>query len=732
MSFEAAFELIGLAGALLAAGCFWNIGPRIFTRNTRIALGLLLLTSVSKYLINGMEWSGLLTNFQLDLIEDYLAIIWPFTWFFFFFAYLMDTRTRDLRESKERYEMIFNGSRDAIFIMDGYANILDLNHTATLMTGYSKSYLENMAMTGLAENMDLNTYRHNFNYKNDGFSYMENVRILRADGKQVETECNNTIFFINGRKLIHTVARDITDQRQAEDLLAAEKERLDTTLYSIGDGVITTDTEGRVTLINRVAEHLTGWTQSAAWKKPISEVFQIVDEESRKPCENPVAPVIESKSATAPGNTKVLISKNGLEYIISESGAPIIDRHGHTIGAVIVFRDVTGSRKSLEESIKIEKLESLGVLAGGIAHDFNNFLTGIMGSISLIKYEVQSNPRIHQRLEEMEKAAQRAKDLTQQLLTFSKGGQPVKELANVGELLRESANFSLRGSNVKCEFFLDPALKAAEIDAGQIGQVVSNIVINADQAMPEGGRINILARNVEIKTGNEMMLKPGSYIQITIQDTGFGIAKESLGKLFDPYFSTKHEGSGLGLSVALSIIEKHHGKITVDSKPGKGTSFYIYLPASEKSPDKREADTPPLFTGRGRILVMDDEDFIRDISIQMLSEMGFDVETARDGNEAINRYSEALAAGRPFDAVIMDLTVPGGMGGKETINKLAALDENVNAIVSSGYSNDPVMADYRSYGFKGAIKKPYMMQDMSQALEILFRAERNGNKINMR
>ncbi|HMA85326.1 MAG TPA: PAS domain S-box protein [Desulfosalsimonadaceae bacterium] len=724
MTSAAVFELIGLIGALLAVSCFLVRSRQPLPGKTRIAFGMLLAVSVAAYGAKYLEGSGLLTTPIINPIGDYLAVIWPFAWFFVFFVYLMETSDRALKESQERYRMVFNGSRDAIFILDGNARILDFNPAATTLTGHSHKALTGMSLADLSEDLDLNTYRHNFNHKPDGFSYMNEIRIRRAEDKPLEAECGHTIVHINGRKLMHTVARDITDRKQAENLLAAEKERLDTTLYSIGDGVITTDTSGRVTLINRVAENLTGWRQSAAWGRHLSEVFQVVAETTRAPCKDPVGKVLETDAITALADHTILISRSGLEFSISDSGAPIIDRNGRTIGVVIVFRDITASRKTREEMLKIEKLESLGVLAGGIAHDFNNFLTGIMGNLSLLKLESAPESKTHQRLSEMEKAAQRATDLTQQLLTFSKGGEPVKELTNLESLIRESASFALRGSNVICEFHLDPSLKAAEIDTGQISQVISNIVINADQAMSEGGRINIFARNLEIKYGNELMLPPGSYIQITIKDTGPGIEAEKFGKVFDPYFSTKHKGSGLGLSVALSIIEKHNGKITVDAKPDKGTSFYVYLPASDKTPTSVEKPDAPIFKGRGRILVMDDEDFIRDISLLMLSEMGFDVDTAKDGNEAIALYQKSMDIGQPYDAVFMDLTVPGGMGGKETIQELAAMDENVNAIVSSGYSTDPVMSNYRAYGFKGAIKKPYMMQEMSEALEILFRAER--------
>jgi CheY-like chemotaxis protein len=317
----------------------------------------------------------------------------------------------------------------------------------------------------------------------------------------------------------------------------------------------------------------------------------------------------------------------------------------------------------------------------------------------------------------MEKAALRAKDLTQQLLTFSRGGDPVKRTAELSHLVKEAALFALRGSNVRCDFVFQSESLLSEVDEGQISQVIHNLILNADQAMPEGGVVQICGEIIKLPSNNAFSLNAGEYTKLTIQDQGIGIKKEQLKKVFDPYFTTKQKGSGLGLAVVYSIIDKHNGRITIDSKLGEGTTFSIYLPATyEIRPKQKDAKTF-LKSGVGRILVMDDEGFIRKLASEMLKKMGYTVKLAKDGEEAIQLYKQAFGSGQAFDAVLLDLTIPGGMGGKETMQKLLLIDKNVKAIVSSGYSNDPVMSNYRRYGFKKAVKKPYLIQEISEALQ---------------
>ncbi len=520
------------------------------------------------------------------------------------------------------------------------------------------------------------------------------------------------------------VRRHIILRRLAQAELAAEKERLAVTLRSIGDGVITTDTVGRVESMNRVAEELTGWHQREAMGKSLDEVFVIINEKTRAKAENPVKKVLKSGRVCGLANHTILISKDGIERAIADSGAPIRDKKSNIIGMVLVFRDVTEQQYMLKESLKAEKLESVGILAGGIAHDFNNILTAVMGNLSLAKMDAGAQSRIFERLSEAERASMRARDLTQQLLTFSKGGAPVKKIAPISVLLQEWVDFALRGSNVKSEFRIQNDLWDVEIDEGQVSQVVHNLIINADQAMPKGGWINVSAANrVEVE-GKGATLAPGKYVCISVTDEGVGVAPEHLQKIFDPYFTTKETGSGLGLATSYATIKMHGGHIMVDSKVGVGTTFSIFLPASGIRAQPTSGTSHVIQNGVGRILVMDDEPLIRDVASQMLTSLGYEVSTSRDGSEAITLFRKSRDLGEPFDAIIMDLTIPGGMGGKEAVRKLRDVDPEIKVIVSSGYCNDPIMGDFREYGFAGVLAKPYSAREMNELLHTLM----NDNK----
>ncbi len=511
--------------------------------------------------------------------------------------------------------------------------------------------------------------------------------------------------------------RDVTERHRFQEQLHAETERLAITLRSIGDGVITTDREGRVVLMNRVAEELTGWTQHEADSRPLTEVFRIIDEYSGERCESPVDQVLQSGTIVGLNSHTVLVSRTGAEYILNDSGAPITDPDGEIVGVVLVFRDVTEKRRLETELQRAAKLESLGILAGGIAHDFNNVLTAILGNLSLARVLAAPSDAVYPKLQEAEKAALHAKALTQQILTFSRGGTPVKRIISMAELLRETVAFALPGSSVACELAIADGLWPVEVDPGQVTQVIHNLVVNADQATSFGGSVCVRACNYMVPHGDMLPLEPGSYIRIEVEDQGIGIEPEDLPKIFDPFFTTKPDGSGLGLATAYSIVRNHHGYITVDSEVDIGTTFTIYLPAMPDAviPQLAAEAAVPVISF-GRILVMDDETLVLETVESMLEVLGYEVVGVTDGEAAIAEYDEALRTGMPFDAVLLDLTMRGGIGGQEVMARLLQIDPRVRAIVSSGYSNDPIMADCREYGFRTGIAKPYKVSELSDVV----------------
>ncbi len=382
-----------------------------------------------------------------------------------------------------------------------------------------------------------------------------------------------------------------------------------------------------------------------------------------------------------------------------------------------LVKDIIEKERLEQEILSTRKLESIGILAGGIAHDFNNLLTSILGNISIAMLDTQDeNLPIAHTLENAEKAALRAKELSNQLLTFSKGGTPVKTTTSIKELLEESARFVLKGSNVNCIFEIDDDLWPVEVDSGQINQVINNLIINASQAMPNGGSINVACQNVELDKNQSAKLKAGKYIRIIIQDRGMGIPKENLEKIFDPYFTTKKTGSGLGLATSYSIISKHEGNITCESEVGVGTTFTIYLKASNSVLQNKKSATKATVTGTGRILIMDDDKLIQDVFHKTLSKLGYETVCVANGNLAIEEYTQAIEQNKPYDIVIMDLTVPGEMGGKEAIGILKEQFPEIKSVVSSGYSNDPVVGNFEQYGFVGYIKKPFQIQELSNLI----------------
>ena len=507
-------------------------------------------------------------------------------------------------------------------------------------------------------------------------------------------------------------AERLRGEVEAARRLSAERERQVVTLRSIGDAVIATDQEGQVTMLNNAASELTGWSEVEAVGRQIGEVLVLLDGRTRARC-----PFADGRIPAASEGDWILVRRDSSERTVADSTAPIRDSDGSVQGHVFVFRDVTVERQLEHELQNARRLEGIGLLAGGIAHDFNNMLALILASTSLVRERIPRTSTAHQMLGEVEEAVGHATALTRQLLTFARGGEPVRQLCSVERLVRDSVVFSLRGSTTTADYQIATDVHPAKIDAGQISQVLSNLVLNARDAMNDAGHLVVAVRNHEIETGAKNPLPAGSYVEIAIADSGPGIAPAHVDRIFDPYFTTKPKGTGLGLASAYSIVKRHRGLLRVDSRPGSGATFYIYLPASPGAAMLEEHSEPfPATSAEERVLVMDDERSLREIVAQCLLELGYRVETAANGTSAIEQYRTAMLEGDPFSVVILDLTVRGGMGGVEALAGLKKLEPSVRAIASSGYADDAVMANYSDYGFVAALPKPYRFAMLARAM----------------
>ena len=506
--------------------------------------------------------------------------------------------------------------------------------------------------------------------------------------------------------------RDVTDRQRAEEALRQSEEKYRTLINLASDGILLTLPDGNLLEVNNKMMELLGQPPVEILPIHFSGIFPQGEQEKIRPAFQVIMAVGEAEL-----NDTWIKHKDGQRIPVDITGS-IVKFDGKTV-VQWIFRETTERKKLEEERRKISNLESLGVLAGGIAHDFNNIITAIMGNISLALLD-QNKGSSREKLTEAEGACLRAQMLSRQLLTFAKGGVPIKKLISVENLVIESTSFASSGSNVRCELNFPDNLWAVEADPGQLGQVIQNLVINAMQAMPNGGTIEVQGENLLVEPNSNRPLDAGRYVTLSIKDQGIGIPEEFLLKIFDPYFTTKQTGSGLGLATAYSIIKNHQGQIEVESALGEGTIFHIYLVAADQ-----EITTPlkdarkELLKGQGKILIMDDDVMVRDVLRKMLQNLGYEALCAENGEEAIKLYLEALEVNQPFTAAILDLTVPGGMGGKEAINELLKINPKVKAIVSSGYSEDPIMAEFMAYGFSGAIEKPYRVSEVSKILNTL-------------
>ncbi|MFC1920157.1 PAS domain S-box protein [Chloroflexota bacterium] len=618
-----------------------------------------------------------------------------------------------LIESEENWRSLTENSPDHIMLLDKDANIQFINRTVPDLVEkdvIGKSVYE---FTPSESHQDAaNCFKRVLVNKE---SDIYNTEYRTADGETRYFEVRIGPVLHNGKVVAFiSNSNDVTERKQAEEALRESHVYLQRLTGSMGDAVFSVNMPDREIEWVNDAFKILGYTPEECIGKTTEFIYSDRDEflDFGKKMQKAVS---EGKNIMYA--EQLMKRKNG-EVFPAEITVTFRKEGEIIVSATGIIRDISERKRYEEETMRVEKLESIGTLAGGIAHDFNNLLTGIMGNISLARGHMKLDKEAYERLEEAEKASVMARDLTQQLLTFATGGAPVTKVLDIRKLVESTCVFALRGSNVTCEVSMPKGLWAVEADAGQISQVITNLVINADQAMPEGGILKVGAGNIVVEEKSTIPVPEGSYVEISVEDNGIGISEAHMARIFEPYFTTKQKGSGLGLATSHSIIWRHHGHITAESKLNEGTTIRLYLPASDKPVLMEKEESEEISTrNKGIILVMDDEVIIRETLGKMLPLSGYEVEFSVDGAEAIERYVHARDSGKPFDAVIMDLTIPGGMGGVEAIGRLLEIDPDARVIVSSGYSTDMTMADYEKYGFSGIIAKPYSVNELRNVLK---------------
>lgn len=668
----------------------------------------------------GNEESKLSLEKKLNFIEDSLYLKIQFIKIHNYFddsqliAILLEDITEykkfqlSLIQKEEQLNSILNSIPIMMFVLDKDNNIIFWNKECENITGYSQKEAISLKNIAYLLYPDLNYRKQIFNKcitLGDDFKDVES-NIICKDGSNKTITWFSASFNLNISNW-HSIrfGLNITKRKHIEKCLLNKTSEFELIFKALPDLYFVLDKNG-IYIDCKFADQNELYAPKEKFiGKAIEEVMP-----------PDIAPQFKSAIVKAlKTNTLVLLEypltvKNEIKFYEARFLPLSKDE------VIAVIRNITKRKQTDEELLKIEKLNSIGTLAGGVAHDFNNILTIILGNISMLKTYSHCEDKVFKKLVDVEKTVFQAKNLTKQLLTFAKGNKPLKKVTYINDLIKETVDLSLSGSNVICNLSISKDLSPVEIDIGQISQVMNNLVINACQAMPNGGTINIIGRNVHLTDNDILGLKAGNYVKISVKDQGHGISEDNLFKIFDPYFTTKRTGSGLGLTSSYSIIQKHHGKIEVKSKLGKGTIFQIFLPACHSIPIEIVETKSIISKGSKKILIMDDEPEIRDILGCMLKHLGYIVELSKDGQEAIQLYKEARLSKAPFDVVIMDLTIPGGMGGKETIKHLLEIDPCIKAIVSSGYYSGGVIGDYKSHGFKGVINKPYTIEELSNSL----------------
>ncbi len=546
------------------------------------------------------------------------------------------------------------------------------------------------------------------------FRYNDDIQLVSADGIKRYISISEAPIKDSNNNITGTVIafRDITQKRADRLALLESQQQYRSFVDNTADAMFLHNDEGRFIDVNQVACDTLGYSREEllSMSVPDLEIGPTKYSDYKKFADS----LNFDKTLTVEG---VQQRKDGSSFPVEVRLRKFMSNDHPVI--VALTRDITDRKNTEKEFLKARKLESIGLLAGGIAHDFNNMLGIIQGYIELATHSNNSAEKTEKFLQKAYNASTQAADLTKQLLTFSRGGEPIKKAANILDIIHQTTDFNLHGSNVRANYHRPNNLWTADIDSGQISQVIQNLTINARQAMPEGGVLDIYCENsIVTEAENAMNLECNKYIKVIVKDNGIGIPTDIIDSIFDPYFTTKQEGSGLGLALSYSIIKKHNGFISVDSIPDKGTTFTLYLPATEEDITEIHQDNHAMKnkSKNARVMIMDDDPLLREVGEEMLTNLGYEVIQAEDGEAAKILYQEAIDSNNIIDIVIMDLTIPQGIGGKEAIKLIQQIDPDVKALVSSGYCNDPVMANYREHGFMGAVSKPYSQNELGSAI----------------
>ncbi|MBF0501908.1 MAG: PAS domain S-box protein [Candidatus Riflebacteria bacterium] len=620
---------------------------------------------------------------------------------------------RKLQESEAKFRSIFEQATDGIMMADPVRKrIIEANRAICEMLGYTREEIITLRIEDMHPKEELSRILDLFEKQVRGeLSLTRDIPMLRKDGSIIYVDINATSITIGGNPCLIGIFRDITKQRAMETSLRDTQARFKAIFEQSNDGISVADLDGRYVMVNPVFCAMTGYTEIELLEMRVHDLLP-----------PHVKPKLFLQIAVGMNDgvrESELRRKDGSTFYALISGRVLnIGEHRFVHGIV---HDITERRLLEEERLKTQKLESIGTLAGGIAHDFNNLLQGVFGYISVAKMALGDKAKSAAMLDQAEAALNLTVNLTRQLLTFSKGGKPAKKLIGLAAVVENAVKFALSGSQT--DYLLESAgnLRSVEADEGQLARVIHNIVLNASEAMAGSGSVKVMTRNAEILKGVCSGLpEGGSFVCIDIQDNGTGIAEQNLARIFDPYFTTKQKGSGLGLATAYSIIKNHGGMIEVRSELNNGTIFTIYLPAATEIGIQVETTVSVKVRARKcRILLMDDEHFIRIVASEMITVLGHEVQIAEDGKKAIEIFRQAKNAGKPFDLLIFDLTVKGGMGGDDAIKKIRELDADVKAVVSSGYGDSPVIANYRSHGFSAFLNKPYDIHALENCLNEL-------------